>query len=36
MNWSQIQYYYDDDRFLQFQTDLRFNNVTELTKYILA
>ena len=33
MNWHQIQYYYDDDRVLQFQTDLHFKYVTELTRY---
>ena len=27
------QYYYDEDRLLQFQTDFHFNYVTELTKY---
>ena len=27
------QYYYDDDRLLQIQTDLHFKYVTELTNY---
>ena len=30
------QYYYDDDRLLQFQTDLHFKCVTEVTKHILT
>ena len=36
MNWHRVQYYYDYDRLLQFQTDLHFKYVTELSKYILT
>ena len=33
---QQQQHYYDDDRMSQFQTDLHFEDVTELTEYILT
>ena len=36
MNCRHIQYYYDYDWILQFQTDLHFKYVTKLTKYILT